>query len=318
MTAPRDPLDDLIRAHLERNAATVDAHVMLARVRPVEPPRPPARRRWLRWVGVGGGIAVAASVAALILFTGPPNEKVALAAAADILREAKLAEEAAPADRRYAMTAEWEATPFQKRIGFRPLLREGTIWTRGDQFVVLSTLADGETWALGQDAGGRVWLVPTRKRALVFEADEVGEPLARFCELLSLRVASTLGELLEKHELARRDSGKPGEPIHIVAQGRKPAPAGIVRLERVELFLDPKTKVVRRAVMTRQLNGETVARVEFALEEAANQPDAFYSPRGHVDPDGTILERKAGPQPKFDLRLRFRDELMKRFANREK
>ena len=56
-----------------------------------------------------------------------------------------------------------------------------------------------------QDAGGRVWIAPTRKRVLVFEADELAEPLTRFCDLMSLRLASTLGELLEKHELARRD-----------------------------------------------------------------------------------------------------------------
>ncbi len=283
---------------------------MLARVRPVSP-RPVIRRRWQAWAGLGAGVAVAAGLA-LVLFSGPPNERVARASPADVLREAKAVQEATPTDRQYAVTADWETTPFQRRFPFRPISREATVWTRGEQFVVLSTLVDGEKWAWGQDADGRVWVAPNRHRhrVVVFEADELGEPLARFCELMSLRLASTLGELLEKHELARRDGGRPGEPIHIVARARKPAGDGAVRLDDVELFLDPTTKVVRRAVLAKRINGETVGRVEFTLVESAPQPDDFYTPSGHTDPDPV-------PWPKIDRRERLR-ELLRRFATRDK
>ena len=318
MTTPHNPdrLDALVRAHLDREAAAVDARAMLARVRPVSP-RTPTRRRWLAVAGVGAGLAVAAGIG-LFLVGGPPVERTALASAAEVVREAKSVQEAAPTDRQYAVSAEWEVTPFQKRFPFRPISREATVWTRGDQFVVQSKFVDGGEWAWGQDAGGRVWIAPTRKRVLVFEADELAEPLTRFCELMSLRLASTLGELLEKHELARRDGGRPGEEIHIAARARTPAPGGVIRLDNVELFLDPTTKVVRRAVLAKQLNGETVGRVEFTLADTAAKPDEFYTPRGHTDADALTLDRKPGPPPKFDLRLRFRDELLKRFAPRDK
>lgn len=308
-----DQLDTLVRAHLDREAETVDARAMLARVRPVSPRPAPVRRRWVAWAGFGAGVAAAACVA-VVLLSGPPTERTALASASELIREAKTLEESAPTDRRYAVAAEWEATPFQKRFPFRPIAREAEVWTRGGQFVVRSKFVDGGEWAWGQEADGRVWIALTRKRVLVFEADELAEPLTRFCDLMSLRLASTLGELLEKHELARRDTGRPGEPIHIVARARSAPAGGGVRLDRVELFLDPETKVVRRAVLTKQLNGETVGRVEFTLLETAVRPDDFYTATGHTDADAVILDRRPGPAPKFDLRLRFRDELLRRFA----
>ena len=53
-------------------------------------------------------------------------------------------------------------------------------------------------------------------------------------------------------------------------------------LRRVELELDPDTKAIRSAVLTRQLNGEIVGTLTFTLLETATQPDRAYEVRGHA------------------------------------
>jgi hypothetical protein len=273
----------------------------------------PTRRGWLRLAaGVGAGAAVAAGLGGLYFFGQAPLATPARAATAEeLVREAKDVH-ARPADRCYDVTAEWTPALFQ-RLQLRPIVHTSRLWTRGDQFWIESG-PDGAKTAWGQDADGRVWVALNRKQGLTYEPAEAGEPVARYCNLMSLRVVSTLAEVLEKFELLRKDGGAPGEPVRIEATVR---PSFLNRnpvFRSVALTLDPDTKVVRRAVLTRQANGETVATLTFTLVDTAPQPDESYGPRGHLDPDAEVLDGR--DRRWFDRRARLRDEFLRRIQGR--
>jgi hypothetical protein len=270
------------------------------------------RRGWLR--AVGAGAAVAAGLGGLYFFGETPPVATARAATAEeLVREAKDAH-AGPTDRCYAVTAEWEPALFQ-RLKLRPIVRQSRLWTRGDQFWIESG-ADGATVAWGQDAGGRVWVALNRKQGLVYDPSEVGEPVSRYCNLMSLRVVSTLAEVLDRFEMLRKDGGSPGEPIRIEATVRPTFRNRNPRFGSISLTLDPVTKVIRQAVLTRQANGETVATLTFALTDAAPQPDESYDLRGHLDPGAEVFDGADSGRP--DRRNRFRDEFLRRVQGRLK
>ena len=223
---------------------------------------------------------------------------------------------ASPADRCYEIDANWEATALQRRFPFRPIARKAKVWTRGDQFFVQSRFEDGAEWKWGQEQSGRVWIAPNRKRVLIFEADELAEPLARFCDLMSLRLVSTLAELLEKYDLHRLDSGKPGEAIRIDATFRPQPNNPFPRFGRVELELDPITKMVRNAVLHREVMGDSLGSINFKLLEVGSLPSELYEYRGHVDANAERMYAPVppkGPQPPIDPRAKFREEWLKRW-----
>jgi hypothetical protein len=188
--------------------------------------------------------------------------------------------------------------------------RTATVWTRGDQFVVLSRVDDEPAWAWGQESAGGVWLAPSRKHAVVFGKDELNDPLARQCELMSLRLASTLGEMLEKYDLYRKDSGEPGEPIRIEAALRPKLLPG-ARIRKVELELEPTTKTVRQAVLHRYLAGVFEGTMTFTLTDTATQPDDFYTLKGHTDPKATVHDAKS-----LKERAKLREELLKKWQKK--
>jgi hypothetical protein len=314
MTPDRDPIDDLVRDHLDREAARVDSGRILARVKG-RSSAVPSRRTWLRIAaGVGGGAAIAAGVGLFYFGQSPPVAETRAATAEELVREAK-AVHATPADRGYDVTAEWEPALFT-RLNLQPIVRKSRLWTRGDQFWIESTAPDGHTIAWGQDAASRVWVAPGRKRGLVFDASEVGEPVAKYCDLMSLRVVSTLAQVLEQFEMLRKDAGQPGEPIRIEATIRPTFLNRNPRFREIALTLDPETKVIRQAVLKRQANGEAVGTLTFTLADSTPQPDERYSLRGHLDADAEVLDKKDGP--KSDRRTRFRDEALKRLQSRFK
>ena len=86
MTEANDPLDAILRNHLDRVAGTVDAASMLRHIRDSEKAVP--RRDWLKWAGVGIGTAVAASVGGFVFFGNSPAP---LAAAEQIVNTGRVA-----------------------------------------------------------------------------------------------------------------------------------------------------------------------------------------------------------------------------------
>lgn len=314
-----DPLDTAIRAHLDAEASKVNAHAVLARVKAAQSYAVPSTRRkhWLRWAVTATAAALAASIVIGLFLTGNTPVPEKQLSASELIQEAKSALESAPIDRCYDVSADWDVTPFQRRFKFFPTIRQGKVWTRGDQFVMLSAVDDGPQWAWGQEQSGRVWLAPTRKHAIVFDKDELNDPLARFCELMSLRLVSTLGEILEKYDLMRKDGGGSDEPIRIEAMLR-PVLAQQARFRKVELELDRDTKVVRKAVLHRFANGESVGAVTFTLAEATPKPNDFYGLRAHLDANAVVHDGRPMPNPPAppNARTKFGEELMKRLQNR--
>lgn len=314
------PVDAAVRAHLDTQAAEVDPRQVLAGVKrklAQAEPRPSSTRRWVRWATVAMTATAACLLVGLFL-TGNTPTPPRVVSAAELLEEAKAVHETTVVDRCYQVDADWNLKPGPPR-GLQDA-RSATLWTRGDQFVVLSAVDNGPPWAWGQEQSGSVWLVPNRRHAIVFDRDELNDPLAKFCELMSLRMVSTLGEVLEKYELFRKDTGQPGEPIRIVATLR-PALFPGVRFRRVELELDPETKVVRSAVLHRFLNGMPEGTIRFTLIDTADQPDDFYTLTGHTDRgvvvlDGRRMPNPPPPPPPPGFRAKFREELLKRWQNR--
>lgn len=324
--AEEHPVDRAVRAHLDREAARVDARAMLARVRPQTPVvRRSSRRVWLRIAAIGTGSAIAAGLVLHFVMGGAgPVEPKALSAA-ELIREAKAAHEAEPTDRIYDVKADWDVTPFQKRFPFRPIAKRAKLWTRGDQFYVESTFADGVPVKWGQERGGRVWILPRPDRVLVYEPDDLAEPLARFCEMMSLRLVRTLADMLEQYDLNREAAG-PGDPIRIVANLRGTPNSALPRISKVEIELDPRTKVVRKAVLTRTMNGDTLGSIAFDLIETATLDEKRYEYRSHAAAKHQVIDGPRPPlgppafprfDPKNDPRAKFRDEWLKAWQNRK-
>ncbi len=307
---PPDPLDAAVRARLDAEAATVNAHAVLAGVKARQAvSKPVPRRPWLKWAALGASTIAACLVVGLFLAgqSPVPVRQAAAATPAEIIQEAKALHETAALDRCYRVEADWDIKPKMPRLGSA---HTATVWTRGDQFVVISSVDDGPAWAWGQDSAGGVWLVPNRKHAIVFGKEELNDPLARHCELMSLRLASTLGEVLEKYELFRKDTAEPGEPIRIEATLR----AGVLpgaRIRKVELELEPETKTVRKAVLHRYLAGVFEGSITFTLTDTASQPDDFYTLKGHTDPKATIHDTKTMKE-----RAKLREELLKKWQKK--
>jgi hypothetical protein len=311
---PDHPIDRAVRARHDAEAATVDARAVLARVKAAQAKAVPSSRRiWLKRAAGGVGIGIAACLVVGLFLTGNTPTPDKHLSAEEWVAEAKAVHEAAPTDRRYDVSADWDLTPFQKRFNFRPPIRHAQVWTRGDQFVVLGAVDDGPPWAFGQEPGGRVWIAPTRRHAIVYDKDELNEPLARYCELMSLRLVSTLGEILEKYDLFRKDGGTPGEPVRIEANLR-PGLLPRMQFRKVELELDPATKVVRAAVLHRYLGGEPMGTLTFTLAETGTKADDFYAVTGHTDPTAVIHDGRPLPQPK----TKFAADLLRRLQNKNK
>jgi hypothetical protein len=315
MMTPDDTLDSAVRSHLDAEARAVDAARVLAGVKARQARRTTVIRRTFRWVSLGAA-AVAACLLVGLFLTGntpTPQKQASAATAAELVLEAKIVQETTALDRCFQVQADWDLKPGMPRI---PPTRNATVWTRGDQFVVLSAVEDGPPWAWGQQADGRVWLAPNKMHAIVFDKDEVNDPLARFCELMSLRLVTTLGEVLEKYDLFRKDGGQPGEPIRIEATLR-PAVFPLARFRQVELELDPDTNAVRSAVLHRSTAGVSEGKISFTQTETGTKPADFYTLEGHTSPRRVIHDGKPLPMPPkpplADQRAKLREELLKKW-----
>jgi len=297
-----NPIDRLIEQSLDRDAGGVDAQLMLLRVRGVE-----VRRAWMRRALTLGGAAIAASVGGMLL-VGPGTSQ-ALASAEAIITESQ-AVHALPTDRLYEVSTEWEPAAL-KRMQIPPVNRMHRVWTRGDVFWAQP---DDAPWCLGQEKSGRVWFAIGRKRGLTYDSSEMSEPHLKFLDLISLRLVSTLAELLEKFQLLRKDHGQPGEPIRIEAEMKPNFLNRNPRFQSIKLVLDPQTKVVREASFERKFNGESVGRMRFVLKDTAILSDRDYELRGHLDADAEIIDRNDGLRN--DRRAKWRDDFLKRLQSR--
>jgi hypothetical protein len=303
-------IDGLIRKHLDREAANVDADALWRRLQERRQVSL-SRRAWFRRaLAIGGGAAIAAGVGGILFFGPATPQAMALASAEELIAESRTAH-SQPTDRLYEVTTEWDPA-ILKRLQVPNAARGYRVWTRGDLYWIQPI--DDANWSMGQDASGKLWFTFNRKRGMVYETSEVGEPLLRYLELVSLKLASTLGELLADYKLLRKDGGQPGEPIRIEAEIKPNLLVRNPRFHAIKLELEPETKAVREASFERKYQGETVGRMRFKLLKVDSLDAKVYDVRGHVDADADVVDRKDAL--KGDRRAKYREEFLKRLQSR--
>jgi hypothetical protein len=292
---PEHPIDALVRAHLQRQAQTVDAAAMLARVLPaVERPSAGAQerkdgRRWRARALLRSTVLAAAAAAALVLaFLGGRLFGPGRASAESLVREARQAH-SLPVDRCYLVQSTPAPGAWAARFPRLAQPRETRLWTRGDRFYLEST-GPGlfgrppRRWAWGRDEQGRVWLALDGDRGLRYDADEPGDEPAAVrlaCEVCGMQTETLLDEVLAHFELRREDDD--GATLRVRAEP-KPGVAPSPWLAAAELEIDAETRVLRRLVLHRTRAGQPLAVVTFTLVETRPVDDALYTLEGHLQP----------------------------------
>lgn len=269
------PIDALVRDRLQREAAGVDARALLARVRRRMRVPPPTRRRAL--------LALAASVLAVLALLERPGATLRAAPEA-LLRQAQ-SSHADGADRCYRVRTEWEPA-LVRRFPLLTAPRSTRLWTRGDRYLIEAATPAGRVVAWGRDEAGRVWLAPSRRLGLLYEPDELTQPLRVAGDLFGMQVDRLLGETLARFRLTR----DPADPYRVRAvprghwEGRQ--------LDGIDLTIDPRGRFLRRVELRRLWRGEQAATVTFEFERADARPDGDYLLSGHLDAGAVIWGRE--------------------------
>jgi len=302
-TDDRQPIDDLVREHVEREVSAVDAQQVLARVRAARQGAPLRPRGWFMLgagLAVGIGIGVAAALLVLVNFgkpslLGTQSNELLAATPTDLVRGVFVAH-SDTADRLYDVKVELgDLTRVAKKHPFAPppahhnLVRDSKLWVRGNQFWV-DPGGDTKPLCWGRDRDGRVWLVLDPQLGLQYGRDEEGDPVMRLCNLMSLRVPMLAAEMLDGYELTRAEGGGPDSPYRVVGTIRS-SPRDVA-VSRVTLEIDPRTKVIRKAIQKRTIGNDLIGTFTYTLIETSNIPDTYYELRGHLEPGGRVMDAK--------------------------
>jgi hypothetical protein len=320
-TADRE-VDRLVRAHLERSAESIDPRALFGKIgqslAEPGPPRVPAIVRLHRasaaWKWAG---AVAAAAAALIVtgFILLAYDLPALAKGEEVVREARRAH-LLPIDRCYLVEIRRESSLVAELSPANPQVRQTRLWTRGDRFWVESA-HPAQRWAWGRDEANRFWIAFGPHAAVRMDADEVPFWLNVYCDLHSLNIEKWLGEVLNRFELTRETKPGAADASTIVIRAKAKAHGGASQYPSVasaELEIDAETRVVRRMVVRRALNGEPFATVTYTLAETDALDPADYRLEGHVSDPSEIFTRENKPERRKELLARwFGPRSMRRF-----
>jgi hypothetical protein len=303
----RHPIDELVREHLEREEAAVDAPRMLARVRAAKRAAPRrSRGLFMLASGLVAGIGIGGAAAALILVNlaapkppgSQPNELLA-ATPAELVRSVFVAH-SDDTDRLYDVKVELGNTAvISKKYPFLPppahftLIKDSKLWVRGNQFWI-APVGDPRCW--GRDRDGRVWFVFFDQRGLPFglqygrDEHNDNDPVARLCNLMSLRVPTLAAEMLDDYELTRSEGSGPESPVRVMGKCRHHPRE--VAVSQVTLDLDPRTKVIRKAVQKRTIGNDLIGTFTYTLVETGRLPDLKYELRDHLEPGSRIFDAK--------------------------
>jgi hypothetical protein len=292
-----DNLDALIRAKLDRDAERVDPRALFARIVGAEPAKP---RRAAKAAGYLGGVAVAAGLA-FLFFGGLYYSRPGPASAETLVRDAQTAHHQ-PVDRCYLVEVRRESDALDESRRVTAQSQTTRLWTRGDRFWIESTNPHSR-WAWGRDERGGVWLAfGAVNRGVRLDPDEVPRALEQASDLYSMQLETLLSNIRRDFTLTREplpDSS--GVLISATLKPGRYSPS----LRGATLELDPETKVVRKVVLNRVLNGQPFATVSYTLVETGAQDDSKYQLEGHLPPDAKVLTR-ATP-------ARLRDEVLRKF-----
>ena len=214
----------------------------------------------------------------------------ALAKGEAVVREARRAH-LLPIDRCYLVEVRRDSSLAAELSPANPQVRQTRLWTRGDRFWVESVRPE-QRWAWGRDEANRFWIAFGPHTAVRMEADEVPFWLNVHCDLHSLNFEKWLGEVLNRFELTRET--KPGDAdsstivVRATARARSPCNPQYPTVASAELEIDAETRVVRRMVVRRVLNGEPFATVTYTLAETDALDPADYQARG--PPVGSVRD----------------------------
>ena len=188
-----------------------------------------------------------------------------------------------------------------------PQVRQTRLWTRGDRFWVESA-HPAQRWAWGRDEANRFWIAFGPHAAVRMEADEVPFWLNVYCDLHSLNFEKWLGEVLNRFELTRETRTGDVDASTIVIRARAKGHSGASQYPSVasaELEIDAETRVVRRMVVRRVLNGEPFATVTYTLAETDALDPTDYQLEGHVSDPSEIYTRENKPERRKELLARW-------------
>jgi hypothetical protein len=254
-----------------------------------------------KWAG-----AAAAAVAVISGFTLFVQDRTALAKGETVVREARRAH-LLPIDRCYLVEVKHESSLVAELSPSNPQVRQTRLWTRGDRFWVESVRPE-QRWAWGRDEANRFWIAFGPHTAVRMEADEVPFWLNVYCDLHSLNFEKWLGEVLNRFELTRETKTGAVDSSTIVVRAKAKARAVIPKYPYVasaELEIDAETKVIRRMIVRRVLDGEPFATVTYSLAETDALDPADYKVEGHLREPSEIYTRENGPERRKEFLTRW-------------
>ena len=306
-------VERLVRAHLERGAETIDPRPAFEKIQKSlaapsldsvaefgHRPKSRARAAW-KWAG-----AVAAAAAVITGFVLLVQERTALAKGETVVREARRAH-LLPIDRCYLVEIKRESSLVAELSPASPQVRQTRLWTRGDRFWVES-VRPVQRWAWGRDEANRFWIAFGPHTAVRMEADEIPFWLNVYCDLHSLNFEKWLAEVLNRFELTRDTKHGDADSSTIVVRAKAKARAKIPQspsVESAELEIDAETRVVRRMVVRRVLNGAPFATVTYTLAETDALDPADYQVEGHLSEPSEIYTRENKPERRKELLARW-------------
>ncbi|MGO9464233.1 MAG: hypothetical protein ACLQIB_44245 [Isosphaeraceae bacterium] len=303
-------IEALARARLERDAERIDPRPLFRKIQETlsssRSPRAPffaaprsGRVVW-KWAGAAAA-AAAAVIGAKALFL---QNRTALARGDIVVREARQAH-AMPVDRCYLVEVRRESSTAAELSPASPQVRLTRLWTRGDRFWVESVRPE-QRWAWGRDEENRFWIAFGPHTAVSMEPGEVPYGLNVYCGLHALNVEKLLGDVLNRFDVARETRAADAEPstIHIHATARA-VPRQYPGIHTVNLEIDAETRVVRRMVVRRTLDGLPFATVTYTLAETDSIDPDLYLLEGHLTDPFEIYSREHEPKRRKELLARW-------------
>jgi hypothetical protein len=287
-----DEVEALVRDYFRAEERTVDARRTLAGVRSKRSARTwhalgalssraiPATSRW------AAGVAAAALLFGLI---SSFRQGSAHADAVELVREARHVLRQTRDDRTYQVRIDLAPGIAEKAPVLAALATfECRLWTRSDRFWVEGRRS-GDVWACGRDEGRHLWVASPAGIGLDFAPKEAPESLDEALDLFSFDIDTVLHLLSTEYDVMAIDDGFGGTSGVTRIRGTPKAGHPRPRMRSVTVEIDERTKLIRRVILSRILDGRPAAEVYFTFDRFGTQLDSAYQVWGHVGTDAPVF-----------------------------
>ncbi len=163
------------------------------------------------------------------------------------------------------------------------------LWTRGDRFWSDCTLADLRL-KIGRAQDGTLWITSSPEKGIQFSSDAASLPreVSLLCAVNAMTVPRLVDEVLADFEL-RIDRSRSGsqQSRTVVWVTLKPGHSHPL-IESALLEIDSDTGALMGLVLSMVRDGQPRGTVTYTFLEAAEQDDALYELRTHLNADATI------------------------------